>query len=122
MQKVYKLYSAGTSSANAVASVQIARRGRITGVFASAYLTSSGAVGRVATELSFSSVAQTTANDTIGPIAQFESNAAANSNVPMNVALPMNIGVNAGDRIYVNQVASGSPTTHVFQAFLFVEE
>lgn len=125
--RVYKLYSASTSTTNAAANIQIARKGRIRAILwaKQATLTTTGAVH--SGELSFGSTSQQATNDTIGPISQcsvslqFTTSGAymASQNVHQS---GLDIPVNAGDRLYLNDVVAGTCSGHTSNVYLYVSE
>lgn len=123
MQKVYKIYGASTASANAVANIQIARRGVITGILFALNVTSGASVCRTASEISFANAAQITTNDTVGPLASAEvASPIASSQHSFNLFVPLDVGVNAGDRLYLNQVIAGTVSASSANIYIYVKE
>lgn len=125
--RVLKLYAASATTTNAAAQVQFPRRGRIKGVLFTNGMTAGADGTTIVGELSFSSTGQQTTNDTIGPIAGFEHRqrwiAGLNTAmVSMNVYIPMDVPVNAFDRVYLNLLISGTVTAEITQVFIYLAE
>ena len=127
MQKVYKLNHAVTSTTAAAAVVTIARKGRIVGILNNSRMQASGVTaGSYETEVSFANSNQVITNDTVGPIASFVNGSEATTSgmrqVGVTTWVPCNIGVNAGDRIYLNVYVSGTVAASMNNCYLYVEE
>lgn len=122
MQKVYKLAHQATASTNAAASVTIARRGTLTGIGFCVFLNSGAAVSSMANEVSFGNTQQVATNDTIGPLACVQHALAASTVGSTQQHVPCNIAVNAGDRIYLNTLVTGTIAASYIQVFLYVNE
>lgn len=123
MQKVYKLYHASAATTNAAASITFARKGTIRAI-AFAVLVTSGAGGytNIVNEVSFANTSQITTNDTIGPIAACEAMAITSGTGVANQTVPCSIGVQAGDRIYVNATCGANISASRCNIFLYVDE
>lgn len=127
MQKVYKLNHQVTSTTAAAASVTMARKGRITGILCNGRMAASGVTsGSFETEVSFANAHQVLTNDTIGPIASFTNGSEGTTSGMRQLGttnfVPVNIGVNAGDRIYLNVYVAGTVSASVCNVYLYVEE
>lgn len=122
-----KLYAANTTTTNAAASIQFPRRGRIRGLLCTCGLVAGADSTRVYNELSFSNVNQVATNDTIGPIAGFENYQRWTTGTPQGMAtinqfVPCDVAVNAGDRLYLNQLIGGTVTTEATTVYVYIDD
>lgn len=121
--KVYKLYGAFTASTDALAQVDIQRKGKIKAILLNLNDVDLAA-GSVAAEVSFASTAQVTTNDTTGPIASIFVAPTANASEAENVSVgSLDIPVDAGDRLYLHSVVvAGTPDAGTSAtAFVYVD-
>lgn len=124
--RVLKLYSAATSTTNAAANIQFPRRGRIVGVKWSLYANVTTTAGSAIYELSFGNSGQQTTNDTVGPIDHavvgMLVGAAGAARNDLNQFTPMNVPVNAGDRIYLNVLITGTVSSAIAIVTLLLQD
>lgn len=111
--RTYKLYSAGTATASAVASVTIPQNGLITAIkWAGLVLGGAAVSSAIATELSTSSVTTVTTNDTPGnSLSTFcVTHMGVNSSTGVANESQSNLGipVTAGDKLYFHQDLTGT--------------
>lgn len=121
--KVYKIYGSAAASTNSLASIIIQRDGYIHGLHASLSAISEVNGHYFNAELSFSSVSQSTTNDTIGPIFGLELRIvnASNGNFVNNRLASISglaIPVKAGDRLYLNTAQSASTCYCTFYVYV----
>jgi len=121
--KVYKLYGSSNDSANAVAQIDIQRPGTIVAIVMSTSV-ASAADSIYNWEVSFSSAAQTTVNDTVGPVAQISTRIDTSIDTVdfANYAVSTAIPVHTGDRIYLHAVAGSAATSNLCSVYLHVVE
>lgn len=122
MQKVYKLAHQATATTNSAATVTIARKGTLVGIVWAVFVNAGAASSSLANELSFSNTGQVATNDTIGPIGAAHVGCATSTVNSLNVGEACRISVNAGDRIYLNTLVTGTIAASYTQCFLLVDE
>lgn len=124
--KVYKLYGASTSTANAVAQLDFTRAGNIVAIAHAARVAGS-ADYNFAWEVSFASAAQAATNDTVGPIYEFrmardislESETCFDNGAISGFAIPVGVG----DRLYLHlTLGAGTLTSNQAAVYLYVME
>lgn len=117
----YKLYSSGTATADAAASLDVVQDGKIVGLLISGRHTAGagGTSGRL--ELSFSSSSGFAANDTRSAIAQwsYSSIASVAGNYNQYYSLP-DVPVSQGERLYLHHLATVAATSAEHTVFLLV--
>lgn len=124
--RVYKLYGSFTASTNALASITVAKTGKIRHVKWSATLDAVTDNAKATTELSFFPTSFIGANDTAGPIDQI----AAQANFAtsgLNFAginqqtQDLDIPVGMGEKLYLNTVVSGTVGQDV-TCFVYIQD
>lgn len=117
-----KLCSATTTTANAAASVSVPRSGRVVAIDAElAVLGGAGVDARMVLELSRQSVSTVGSNDTAELALSHVSVAVpiANSGASSRVSSSgLSAPVEAGARLYINQLAYGTALAHLIGIFL----
>lgn len=122
-----KAVTTTVGTANAAATVNVPRSGRIVAIEAAASGTGGAGVdGRITFELSTQSVSTATSNDTVNlTLSQIclASKVASAATAACNSIGPVSFPVQAGARLYINQVAAGTAFGSVVTAFtIHVEE
>lgn len=122
-----KACSTSTGTANASATVNVPRSGRIVAIESFATGTGGAGVdGRVLFELSAQSVSTAASNDTVNlgmAHIALSSNIASSATSQNSCSTGMSIPIEAGARLYINQLASGTAFASIITAFtIHVEE
>ncbi len=121
--RVYKIAGAAVATANAIASIQVTKGGRIRMVQwgVQADLDADGEL--FAIELSTAPYDQTQVNDTLGPVCGLQAQAAgaAAGLCAFNLAVPMAFAVGTGERLYVNAFLFGTADVR-FNCYIHFEE
>ncbi len=127
MTRVYKLAAAVIGTTNAAAQIQFQRAGSIIAIVSTIAMEPATTGDKLRAELSFASTGQWTVNDTVGPIYQHDmiydlvTSGSTLGGQSLSVA-GLNIGVNSGDRLYLNISLSAAPTSSSTVFFVYVEE
>lgn len=110
-----KLYASVTASTNDAAHIDMLRSGRLRCIQLTAAASGvASAADLLDVELSFNSTSQVTTNDANGVLAQMHCVTSLTTSGALmatcTVAIPTDIPVKSGDRIYINVVESGTGT------------
>ena len=123
MRRIYKVYGGSTATTNAITYVTINSPGIIVGIYGSSHNNCSTDNGQATFELSFSSVNQVSTTDTIGSFfelrywSNFVTSGLSDGGRNFSLDGP-GISVQAGDRIYLHLVVSG--TVDAYATFFIV--
>ncbi len=124
-QIVQKMFGSSTTSADAVASVDVQEDGVIEGVLMAQRSHGDATNEGAAWEVSFASVSAFTSNDTrasiCGTTEVSPGNIVTTGGPSGKVSyVPMEVPVNAGERIYLHTTVTGTPTTNTLSAWLYI--
>lgn len=126
--RALNIYATTNATTNAVAQIVIPRPGLITAIMGCVWVANAAANSSSCLwEISFSSAAQSTSNDAVGPIYQISLNpnftTSGNANmVSQNSLAGIAIPVRENDRLYAHLVIAGTAITNYFRAFIYVAE
>lgn len=120
--RTYKIYAAGSGTANNVASVTMVKSGRIKSFRWAVDMDMEANTDAVALEASLTPTSQIGTNDTIGVIDEVRSYAnvagtEAGIAGQINTQRTLDFPIGAGERIYINAVV----TTAAYRATLFID-
>jgi len=123
--KVYKLYGSSTTTANAVAQLDIQRNGNIVALSFSSRGVTNAADSHAQWEVSFASAGQYATNDTVGPIGEIwqgqddsqRQREAWNHSIS-GFAIPVGVG----DRLYLHTYVSGTFSGNNCAVYVYVME
>lgn len=121
----YRLYAGSTAIANNIASLQVGKKGTITGIVLNGHATAAAATdARYHLELSMSSVSTATINDTPGnslaalSLALPVSNGTGSANVAIS---GLAVAIDSGDKLYLHLYRTGTAAaTAEWDAHIYV--
>lgn len=123
--RIYKLYGVVTTTANNIASIQLVRSGKIKGIQAAAYVDSNTDNAQLIVEASLVPVNQIAVNDTQGQLCELRwaGNFVTSglSSEGINEFLPMDVPVQAGEKVYLNAQVGGTVSAGV-TLFIHVQD
>lgn len=126
MTKVYKLYGASTTTANAVAQITIQAPGIIIAMAGILAANDGASLSFRGVEASFNGISQITSNDVIGSLDMIVGYGAFTAAGTMNsgiakVVQGLRIPVNTGDRIYLH-IQSANSVNVIGNYHIYVEQ
>lgn len=118
--RTYKLFATGSAGGSNLASVTIAKTGRIKGIRWSGTLNSVLDNDEATMEVSFTPSSFIGSNDTQGPISEFAmiNNGTAGGSLAANKVEQVDIPVALGEKLYFNAALVGTP---VFKNCCFID-
>lgn len=117
-----KMYGASTTTADAVASMDVAEDGVIEGALFNQIVIGDASGEGGSWELSFASVSAFTTNDTRASLATVGAICNAIGGGHGNTYVPMDIPVSAGERLYLHTAVSGTPTGNNLRATVYLRQ